>query len=359
MSQSTHIGIIGIPDFLDKRKRSIVVDVRAPGEFEQGNILGAINIPLFDDLQRSQVGTVYKKAGREQAIKLGFDLVGPKMRKIVESFEDVCQDSTTLDVSHKVNDVLLYCARGGMRSESVGWLLKQADIQVKRLEGGYKSYRRYCHSFFEKPWNLIALTGMTGAGKTDLLQHLSAVGEQVIDLEGLAHHRGSAFGGIGQDPQPSTESFENLIFESLRSFNSQRRSWVEDESRSVGKCMVPSPFFEQLHSAPAVYLNVDVHERIELLVSQYGMLPKGEMISAIERISKRLGGQSVKSAIAALHENDFRKCAEILLGYYDRGYSICQQKNPRQNVVSVDASGCDRETQLARVLKAADSLDRS
>ena len=339
-------------EFLNRRADVTLVDVRAPIEFEQGHIPGAVNIPLFDDDERARVGTTYKQKGRRDAIRLGLDLIGPKMRSIVESADAACGTES------EPGEILVYCARGGMRSDSVCWLLRQADFQATRLIGGYKKYRQYCHSVLEQEWDLVTLTGMTGTGKTRLLQELESAGEQIVDLEGMAHHRGSAFGGIGQPQQPSTEQFENLIFEQLITCAPERRIWVEDESRSVGKCVIPNSFFSQLHNAPAIRIEVEVEERLEFLVSEYGDLPKDEMVAAIERISKRLGGQHVKAAIEALNRDDIRRCAEILLVYYDKTYGICSTKNPRERVLPVDVSTCKTQTRLERVLEAASSLGK-
>lgn len=342
--------LIDCEQFLEMRESFPVIDVRAPCEFEQGHMDRAINVPLFDDDERARVGTVYKQQGRKEAIRLGLDLIGPKMRKIVDTVEGICRAGGQNEES---SELLVYCARGGMRSDSVCWLLRQADFLPKRLSGGYKSYRHYCQSFFDRDWDLVTLTGMTGSGKTRLLNDLAKSGEQIIDLEGLANHRGSAFGGIGQDAQPTTEQFENKIFEELLAIDGNRRVWVEDESRSVGKCVIPAAFFSQLHLAPAIRIDVDVAERARFLVEEYGNLPVDEMAAAIQRIAKRLGGQNVKAALQALEDQDLITCAEILLVYYDKTYEICRVKNPRDQVHAVDVSGCDDQLRMEKVITVA------
>lgn len=343
---------ISVREFLKRRPELPVIDVRAPAEFAKGHVPGAVNVPLFDDEQRALIGTTYKQQGQDQAIRLGLDLANPRKSLLIQGALQACDRQG----QSGERSVLLYCARGGMRSQSVSWLLQQNRISVFRLEGGYKAFRRAVHQYFELPWNLIALTGMTGSGKTRLLQYMSDQGDQVLDLERLAHHRGSAFGGIGQSPQPSTEQFENRIFEVLQGLDRGQVIWVEDESRSVGRCVVPGPFFEQLHAAPAVSLDVGAQQRVDYLVEEYGNLNQDDMISAIHRITKRLGGQHAKAAIAALEAGDLTKCAEILLVYYDRTYHTCQIKNPRDRIVDVNATGLTLEEQRRAVLRAAEDL---
>lgn len=345
---------VQIEDFLAERQRLPVVDVRAPIEFAKGHIPDAINVPLFDDDERKRIGTTYKNQGRITAVKLGLNLIGPKMLQLVDTVEQFCRSAGHMEIESGRIPLLIYCARGGMRSDSMGWLLEQVDFQVSRLAGGYKSYRRAVQEYFDRQWNLIAITGMTGAGKTKVLHELAAAGEQVIDLEGLACHRGSAFGGIGQREQPSNEHFENLIFEGLRNLDPKKRIWIEDESRAIGKCVIPHSFFEQLHDAPAVFIDVNVQQRADFLVAEYGALETADMIAAVERIAKRLGGQNVKAAIEALQAGNLRRCAEILLVYYDKTYSICQQKNPRQRVERVKISA--EASKLDEVLQASTRL---
>ena len=347
---------VEISQFLELRRSLPAVDVRAPIEFEKARIEGAHSVPLFDDQQRSRIGTVYKQTGREEAIQLGLKLAGPRLDGIVEAVRNVCVEfgPDRNAAGAAASEILLYCARGGMRSESVAWLLNQADFDVHRLSGGYKSYRKHVHELFEKRFQLLALTGMTGSGKTRLLLELEKKGEQVVDLEGLARHRGSAFGGIGQGEQPPTEHFENLLFEKLSSLDPRRRIWVEDESRSIGRCVVPQPFFDQLHGAPAISVEIDREERADFLVTEYGDLPTDEMIAATGRIAKRLGGQNVNSVIEALEQGDLKRCAEILLVYYDKTYSICRDKNPRSRVLPVELTGLDPESRTEALLAAAD-----
>jgi len=367
--------LVQIEEFLSLREHLPLVDVRAPIEYAEARISDAINIPLFEDEERAAIGTAYKKNGHRAAVLKGLDYVGPKMRRLADRTLKLVRDfgrrRTTLSPELKPalasgdvgraelarnNQILVHCARGGMRSESFCWLAEQVELEALRLEGGYKSYRRFAQNHFSKSWNLVVLTGLTGAGKTRQLHHLHELGEQVLDLEGLANHRGSAFGGIGQGGQPRTEQFENVIFESLYRMDPSRRIWIEDESRAVGQCMVPNAFFDQLHSAPAIFMDVDVSRRARNLVVDYGDLPQDEMNAAIDRISKRLGGQNVNSAKETLAGKELEQCARILLEYYDKTYMVCQDKNPRTVTLKTAMGEMNLEERSKAILRASETL---
>ena len=208
-------------EFLDKAVMFPVIDVRSPSEFLKGHIPGAFNIALFDDEERRKVGTLYKNSGKESSVLLGLDLVGPKMSGFVKAASRIALE----------REVLLHCWRGGMRSSGMAWLFETAGFKVSVLEGGYKAYRRFIRRKLEENIKLVVLGGKTGSGKSDILDHLAQSGEQVIDLEGIAHHKGSAFGAFGQESQPTTGHFENNLYHELNKFDLNLPVWVEDESR--------------------------------------------------------------------------------------------------------------------------------
>jgi tRNA 2-selenouridine synthase len=297
-------------DFLDKTATLPVVDVRSPGEFLQGHIPGAVNIPLFSNEERAEIGTTYKQISQQDALLRGLDIVGPKMAGFVRKARRL-----TLG-----DDILVHCWRGGMRSRSFGWLLETAGMRVNTLKGGYKTFRNEVLGSFSTPQQLIILGGKTGSGKTEILQKLHDLGEQVIDLEGLAHHKGSSYGAIGQLAQPSTEHFENELYMKWRNLDPTRRVWVEDESRTVGRCLVPEEIWAQMQKSPVVVVYMDKELRIKRLVREYACFDIELLYEATNRIKKRLGGQHHKAAIEALDEQDFAKVAEITLTYYDKAY---------------------------------------
>ena len=325
-----------VDEFLEKAKTLPVIDVRSPGEYEHAHIPGAVNIPLFDNDERALVGTKYKNAGKDSAVLLGLDLVGPKLAGFVKGSKKL---------NPQTKEVLVHCWRGGMRSGSFAWLLQTAGLTPATLEGGYKAYRNTVLPAFAEPRNLIILGGKTGSGKTDILKELARQGEQIIDLEGLAHHKGSTYGAIGQLPQPATEQFENLIFSEWRTLNRNdwsesplrpvrrsdtgtspgaglptRRIWIEDESRNVGSCFVPMPLWQQMRAAPVAFVDVPKAVRVQRLVTEYTGIDHNLLVEATARISKRLGGKVTKDALDALTRNDYATVADLTLDYYDKAY---------------------------------------
>ncbi len=302
---------LDVNDFLQKAQTLPIIDVRSPGEFAHAHIPGAVNIPLFDNDERAVIGTKYKQAGKDAAVLLGLDMVGPKMAGFVKQ-------SRKLNPTNK--EVLVHCWRGGMRSGSFAWLLNTAGIKATTLTGGYKAYRNAVLDGLAQPRPLLILGGKTGSGKTDILKELAQQGEQIIDLEGLAHHKGSSYGAIGQPPQPSTEQFENLIYAKWQHLNPDKRIWLEDESRNVGSCFIPMPLWQQMRAAPVAFVDVPKEVRIERLVREYTGIDHQLLIEATKRIERRLGGQVTKQALDALTRNDYATVADLTLDYYDKAY---------------------------------------
>lgn len=298
-------------DFLQASQRLPIIDVRSPGEYSHAHIPGAINIPLFSNDERVKVGTCYKQQGRDAAVRLGLEMVGPKLALFVKK----------ADLIAPQREVLVHCWRGGMRSGSFAWLLRTAGFRVSTLDGGYKAYRNHVLESFGRPQNITILGGQTGSGKTDILRALAEMGEQVIDLEGIAHHKGSAYGAIGQTPQPSSEQFENLLHQQWVSLDPKRRVWLEDESRHIGGCFIPLAFWQQMQQ-PTEFVFVDLPKalRIQRLVREYACYDHTLLQAATERIKKRLGGQHYKAAIEALQRHDYATVADISLNYYDKAY---------------------------------------
>jgi tRNA 2-selenouridine synthase len=302
---------LDIVSFLAAAQTEPIIDVRSPAEFEKGHIPGAHNIPLFSNDERALVGTRYKQQGKDPAVMLGLELVGPKLASFVKEARALTRDGK----------VLVHCWRGGMRSSSFAWLLQTAGLEARTLRKGYKAYRHQVLKSFEAPYKLIVLGGETGSGKTDILKQIAERGEQFIDLEGLAHHKGSAFGSLGQDPQPGVEAFENIMAEALSKMDLNRPIWVEDESRSIGRVFIPQPFWALMKTAPLYCIRVPRESRIERLLTEYGRFPLAELEAAVLRIQKRLGGQSTKDCLDALASGDLRAVASVTLAYYDKAYN--------------------------------------
>ena len=314
-------------ELLQLSSQSIIVDVRSPGEFAHGHVPGGFNLPLFSDEERKVVGTAYKQESREVAIKLGLDYFGLKMRPLVEQMEAM---AVTADGVRK--PVIVHCWRGGMRSAGVAWLLDLYGFKVSTLVGGYKAFRNWVLHEFEQPIELKVLGGYTGSGKTEVLKKLGEAGSKAIDLEGLACHKGSAFGGINM-VQPSQEMFENLLAFALFEVSRDGGAiWVEDESRRIGQLNLPAPLWQAMQVAPVYFLDVPFEQRLEYITQEYGVLPAGELAGAIERIKKRLGGVETKNALSLLAQGDIAGCFRILLGYYDKHYAKGAEEKKQRGI---------------------------
>lgn len=303
--------IISVDFYFNDLVHVPIIDVRSPAEFAKGHIPNGINIALFTDEERAVVGTAYKKESKEKAIKLGFDFVKPKLNDFINKSTEIAPDK----------EVVIHCWRGGMRSNAfANHLVENGFEKVYVIENGYKAFRNYVLQFFEKAFNLKILGGFTGSGKTEILHSLEEKGQQVIDLEGLAKHRGSAFGGIDLPPQPTTEQFENTLFSVLRSLNPKLPIWVEDESRSIGKVSIPNAFFLKMREMPVYFLDIPFQERTKHLVETYADLSHDKLADAISRIAKRLGNEKANFALKELENRNYDKVVEITLFYYDKSY---------------------------------------
>lgn len=301
-----------IGEFLEQlqSRPGLLVDVRAPKEYQHGHMPGALNLALFDDEARAAVGTAYKQQGHDAAIRLGLQLVGPKAAGFVE----------WADAHAPHRRIYMHCWRGGMRSAAMAYLLQFAGFEVHVLQGGYKAYRRAVLQYMERPWRLIVLAGMTGSGKTDILQQLAAMGQQVLDLEHLARHKGSAFGALFQPAQPTVEQFENDLFAAMQQLDINKPVWVEDESHAIGRVYLPMPFWQRMLQSPVIAIEAPSALRISRLVAEYASAPAAELAASLEKIRKRLGGQHYQRALAALEAQDFHLGAAIALEYYDKSY---------------------------------------
>jgi len=342
---------IHIERFLELSKDLPVLDVRSPAEYKHAHFPGAISFPLFSDEERKVVGTNYKQKSREEAIKIGLDFFGPKMREMVERAEGI------IDAKSSSRAVIVHCWRGGMRSAAIAWLLDLYGFKVYTLVGGYKKFRHWVIDTFPLPFQLSILGGYTGSGKTYVINELEKIGETVVDLESLANHKGSAFGSIGMPTQPSQEMFENLLAIKLReAFDSLGGNtiWLEDESQRIGLVNIPQQLWERMRNSPIYFLDIGFEERLNHLEKEYGVLDKQKMCEAIERIRKRLGGLETKTSIQCLEENRIRDGFEILLKYYDKWYTkgLNQRDNLGKLLNQVKGERVDAVANAKRILKA-------
>ncbi len=298
------------------------IDVRSPKEFSQGHIPNAINMPLFNNEERAFVGTVYKQQGKQPAILKGLEIVGPKLAEFVTIAKSIAFDNT----------VYIHCWRGGMRSMSVAWLLEMYGFNVFTLKGGYKAFRNFALKSFQSSKAIVLLGGKTGSGKTLILKELIELNQQVIDLECLAKHKGSAFGLLGEKNQPTQEQFENELAIKLFNVDSGLPLWIEDESRLIGNKVIPEGLWKQMQVAKVMYVSLPFNERVNYLVKEYGSFSKELLEASIKRITKRLGPEQTKLCLEALHGNDLKTTCEICLQYYDKSYHHGIMKRKKTNV---------------------------
>jgi tRNA 2-selenouridine synthase len=331
---------LDINKFLEKSRSVPVADVRTPAEFARGHIPGAVNLPLFTNEERSIIGTLYLRRGSNEAMLKGLELIGPRMK-------DFADEGIKLAANRLV---ILYCWRGGMRSNSMAWLFNTVGIKANTLAGGYKAFRHAVHEYFTRFFNLVVVGGMTGSGKTDVLEELERAGCQVIHLERLASHKGSVFGSIGMPIQPTTEHFENLLFSELFKLNPGKAIFVEDESLAIGKIFIPKSFYAQMSSGYFIHLLVPVEQRIRRLLMAYTNGDHNQLIESVKRLEKRLGRENAARIIDFIQKGELNKSVEIILRYYDKIYNRSMGLHRRRDSIEVPAGKSNSKTLAKRII---------
>jgi tRNA 2-selenouridine synthase len=332
---------IHIHEFLELSKQYPILDVRSPGEFEYGHIPNAHNLPLFTDEERAIVGTAYKQVSREDAVNKGLAFFGPKMKILADDAKKINSGTT----------FIVHCWRGGMRSASVAWLLELYGFKVYLLRGGYKAFRRSVLESFSEERNILILGGKTGSAKTLVLKELSRLGEQTIDLEQLAHHKGSSFGALGEKPQPTQEMFENELFSQLYKTDKSKVVWLEDESSMIGAKVVPKLFFGKMRSSRNFFLDIPFEERLNYLAAEYGKFNNEDLKDAIKRITQKLGGLNTKTALEAIDSGDIKSAFKICLSYYDKTYDYGKNKRVPETIVNCSFDGLNVKEIAKEIIK--------
>ncbi|MBP7808548.1 MAG: tRNA 2-selenouridine(34) synthase MnmH [Bacteroidia bacterium] len=321
---------IPVDNFLLQSPKKLIIDVRSPIEFKKGHMPGAVNIPLFDDLERAEIGTLYKAKGKEDAVMRGLEIVSPKLTNFINEAK-----KNTLN-----KGVLVYCFRGGMRSNSFGWLLNTAGLETQILEGGYKAYRNHVLKQFEKNYKILLLGGPTGSGKTEILKCLKQ-DVPVLDLEGLAHHKGSAFGGIGQPAQLPQQLFENKFYNDLKEVDASKYVLIEDESMSIGYNKIPYTFWLQMKQAPIIKIMVPFDLRVNRLVNEYGKEDVEKLKQSVRNISQQLGPNNAKDCLQWLDEGKLADVAAMTLKYYDKAYEYNHTQKNKKTILPVETDTDD------------------
>ncbi len=293
----------------------LVVDVRTPLEYLEDHIPGAMNVPLLSNEERVAIGTLYKRSGPQGARVKGLELTAPRFPGIVAHIAEAACG----------RPILVYCWRGGLRSKTVASLLDLTGFHVSQLDGGYKSYRSWITASFAPfvpAGPLVILHGLTGIGKTAFLHTLDRQRFTVVDLEGLARHRGSAFGELGLEQDVSQKAFESLLWNELRISPPGRPIILEGESRRIGKIFLPGNLYDVMREGIKIWCEASLKTRVDRLIEEYGRAEyRDGMAQALIRIRKRLGGEKYEEILESLQKWDLRPfMSELLLSYYDRVY---------------------------------------
>ncbi len=306
---------ITVEEALNKGYRFI--DTRTPEEFEEFHIPGAYNVPLFSAEERKKVSQVYYEKGEKEARLYALEIVGPKLHKIVRQIKEI---------KDREGKVVVYCWRGGMRSLAVAAICTLAGVSVPRLEGGYRAFRKYILNRMAevlKDKKLIVLYGPTGSGKTRIIRALKEKGYPVIDLEGLAGHRGSVFGGIGLD-QPSQKMFDALLWQEVERLKDAPCILIEGESRKIGRLFIPEPFWKAMERGEKIYVELPLEERVKISMEDYGVdrFPSTVYLEALSRIRKILGDEKFREIEGLIREKRYTEAvSELMINYYDKLYA--------------------------------------
>lgn len=295
----------------------IMIDVRSPSEFNKETIPGAINIPIFTDKEREEVGRTYKKDPRDRSKKLGVSIVSKKLPRLYDQL---------IDIKFSTNKkILLFCDNGGMRSTSLALLMHSIGVNINYLKGGYKDYRKFIRKelpIVNNDVTYVVIHGKTGSGKTIILNKLADLGLDVLDLEGAANHRGSLLGGVGLGDCNSTKQFESNIYEILKNRQSDY-IFVEAESKKIGRVYVPEFIHSKMKEGYHIYIDTPLDLRAKLLVDEYITNENSvkELISGVKYMKKHMSNEKAKLIIQDLENGNFHEVAkELMKDYYDPMY---------------------------------------
>lgn len=310
-----------------------LIDVRSPGEFKESHIPGAQNIPLFSDEEREIVGTAYKQESVKKAKNLGIQFVAKKLSQIYEKVGELYEEN---------EDIVIYCARGGMRSSSICLLLNSLGYKVMQLKGGYKEYRNYVLeqiNEMNKEINYVILHGNTGVGKTLILNRLEELYDlDVLDLEGAANHRGSYLGKVGLNGEVSQKQFESIIFDRLKNRKSNT-IFVEAESRRIGTVFIPEIIKEKMGNGTKIFIEGSINERSKRIVEEYTKEKnaKAEIIESITKLRKSMGNDFVDELILLVEKEEYDEVAKkLMIDYYDKLYKKSQEKHTYEYIFNSD-----------------------
>ena len=333
-----------ITDFLDQSKQHLIVDVRSPIEFFKGHLYHAVNIPLFEDIERAEIGTIYKHHGKDPAVSRGMEIVSPKFDFFIKQVQALSKNKK----------VYVYCFRGGMRSNSFAWLMNQNGLNARILNGGYKAYRNHVLSYFEEERKLILIGGKTGSGKTDILKKLAETSGQIIDLEKIAHHKGSAFGSINEEKQSPQQVFENTLFYQMNETDPTLPLIMENESQNIGYNKIPSGLWSNMKKSPIIKLDIPLELRVQKLVADYTTTNISELKQAVLKIAQQLGPLNTKNCLHYLDIGNLADVARLSLMYYDKAYDY--NKTGTQLIIPIESDTLDAGINAQKIKQVLDTL---
>jgi len=300
----------------------VLVDVRSTGEFNEATINGAVSIPLFNDEERALIGTIYTKKSTEEAKRLGVDIVSKKLPFIYDKIHE-------LEKQHK--KVVLFCARGGMRSASITDLLGALGMRVSRIKDGYKGYRAFINEQLPKlneKFTYIVIHGNTGVGKTEILKKLRADGYDVLDLEGCANHRGSILGAVGLGHGTSQKQFESNIYQELKAVKG-KYVFIEAESRRIGKVLIPEYIHADMKNGLHIFVDASLDFRSKVITDEYTKSNRcnEEICDALGRLKKHISEKNIEIYCDMVDNNQYEEVVkELMVKYYDPLYTHSSNK---------------------------------
>lgn len=331
--------LLTVENFLANREAYFLVDVRSPGEFNASRIPGAINVPLFSDEERALVGTTYCQEGTDQAKLVGLSLISPRLPTMVAE----------LLRGAAGREIVVYCWRGGMRSRSVFAVMEALGYPIRQLVGGYKAFRRQVVTFLNETdikVPVFVLNGLTGVGKTLVIKKLQAMNAPALDLEGMANHRGSAFGAVGLGDARSQKDFEAYLFLALREQHEAPYLIVEGEGKRIGPVIIPDFFFAAMIQGYHLLLEADIDVRVERILEEYrGKLDNADALAtAVYSLQKKLGKEKCEALAVSIRQGDYKTAATMLCtDYYDMYYRDSRQAKGRYLAV-VNVNNLDQGT---------------
>lgn len=326
-----------------------IIDVRSPKEYQDATIPGSINIPVFTDDERAEVGTLYKQTGKAAAKERGLEIFSAKLPEFIATLNKITTPKT------------VFCWRGGMRSKTTATVADLMGIHVNRLSGGIRSYRQWVVSELEKQEfkpDLFVLNGNTGSGKTALLKKLSQNGFPVMDLEGMANHRGSIFGQIGFEPS-NQKKFESQFVHKMLDLQNEPFVFIEGESKRIGKATMPEFFYKKKENSKQFIINMPIEERVKNILDDYHPWNSPEkFIEAFRIIKKRIHTPVAKEIDDDLQNGDYTDAVRLLLEYYyDPRYEHAAEQYPDDKKVIIHAKNTDDAFKKLKEIKEIAQFD--